>query len=106
MRIKHTLLAGVAGLLALGASASPFAGGRGEAADCTIRVSPAFYGYTLDKGSGGGRVPGHAYVGFRARPGAWLEGGGYQYWKQDGQYALYLVNNWPWGYVLHLDANG
>ena len=66
---------------------------------CTYRTGPSSVGYTMEAGTSGGRIPGHAHIAFIHRPyGAWIEGGSYQYWKQDGAYDLYLVNSWPWGH--------
>lgn len=58
--------------------------------------------YTFAPGAKSGKVPGHAIVGFRnPLPGGYsIEGGGYQYWKDENGMSLFLVNGWPWGYRL------
>lgn len=60
-------------------------------------------GYTFERGTGYGAIPGHAYVAFwePLPSGNYISGGAYQYWKSENGYAYFLVSGWPWGYRVN-----
>jgi hypothetical protein len=97
-RVTQAAVAITASLAIVGASHLPGLTPAADAADCVFRAGPAYYGYTFEKGAKGGRVPGHAFVAFKKRPNARVEGGGHQYWKEEHGHVLYLVNGWPGNY--------
>jgi hypothetical protein len=74
----------------------------------TCSLAPQRVGYTFERGTGGGRIPGHAFVGWNnpLRSGSWITGGSYQYWKSENGQSLFLVSSWPWDYRLNWQCSG